>query len=386
MAQTRTITSRKRALFRIIDVGTSILSLLLRRPSRMRADEEPRTFLLVEPWGIGDIVLATPALRALRAAFPRARILLLSKEYGRELLAHSGLVDDVVSVSLPWTSFTEKYKPGRYDFSELRGLFDRLRSEKIDVSLDARRDFRSNFITYLGGVRRRIGFDFGGASRLLTDALPSGEQNAHKVADWQQLLEPLVGSDSQVFAPRLVATEEERFVARKILREAGILGDKPIVAVHPGASQNVRRWDAKRFGTVLDRLQAEAGAQLFIIKDPEGHWEAIQTGSPIPRLSFSLREMMAVIAESSSLLCSDSGPMHIAGALGTPVTALFGPQVREWYGPRGVHDRVVSVTQMPCRPCFDACIYASAICMDGITTEAVADAVIGQLADLGKPL
>lgn len=386
MAQTRTITRAKRATFRIIDAGTPLFSLLTRRPAPMRADERPQTFLIIEPWGIGDIVLATPAMQAIRTAFPAARILLLSKQYGSELLAHSGLVDEVIPVSLPWTAFTEKYKPGRYDFAEMRALFRRLRSAKIDVSLDARRDFRSNLITYLGGARRRIGFDFGGASALLTDALPSGEQNEHKVADWLQLLEPLVGRNVPAYMPRLVCTDEERFSARKTLRDNGILGDKPIVAIHPGASQTVRRWEAKRFGQVLDRLQSEAGAQLFMIRDPEGHWETIETSSPIPRLSFTLREMMAAIAESDALLCSDSGPMHIAGALGTPVTALFGPQVREWYGPRGAHDRVVSVTEMPCRPCFDACIYASAICMEGITAEAVVDAVAGQLAEIRKPL
>jgi ADP-heptose:LPS heptosyltransferase len=295
-------------------------------------------------------------------------------------------VDDVSPVSLPWTSFTDKYSPARYDFTELRGLLNRLRSEKIDVSLDARRDFRSNLITYLAGARRRIGFDFGGASKLLTDTLPSGEQNDHKVSDRLQLLEPLMGAPAAAYAPRLVASDDERFAARKLLRSHGITGDKPIIAVHPGASQIVRRWESGRFAMVLDRLAEESGAQLFLIRDPEGHADSIETRTQIPRLSLSLREMMAMIAESSVLLCSDSGPMHIAGALGTPVTALFGPQVSAWYGPRGSRDRVVSVAEMPCRPCFDACIHASVICMEGITAAAVVDSVLSQLEEAGKPL
>lgn len=386
MAQTRTITGRKRTVFRIIDAAAPILSLLTRKSKPLGASEKPRTFLIVEPWGIGDIVLATPVMQAIRDKFPGARILLMSKDYGRDLLAHSGLVDDVISASLPWTAFTDKYKPGRYNFSELRGLLRRLRAEKIDVSLDARRDFRSNIITYLAGARRRIGFDFGGASRLLTDTLPSGEQNDHKVTDWMQLLQPLIGSAPDIYPPRLVAVDDERIAARKLLRNHGILGDKPIIAVHPGASQTVRRWDPTRFSAVLDRLADGSGAQLFIIRDPEGHSETIQTRNEIPRLSLSLREMMAVIAESSVLLCSDSGPMHIAGALGTPVTALFGPQVSAWYGPRGARDRVVSVTEMACRPCFDACIHASVICMEGISSASVVESVLSQLEEAGKPL
>ncbi len=384
MAQTRTITARKRAAFRIIDAGTPIVSLLTRRPRRLGADEIPRTFLIVEPWGIGDVVLATPVMQAIRRNFPAARILLLSKEYGRTLLANSGLVDDVIVADLPWTAFTDKYSPNRYDFGALTGLLTRLRSERIDVSLDARRDFRSNLITYLGGARRRMGFDFGGASRLLTDALPSGEQNEHKVTDWLQLLEPLTGAPVEPYPPRLVSTDEERFAARKTLRAHGIGGDKPIVAVHAGASQVVRRWHSDRFASVVDTLAETSGAQLFMIRDPEGHADTVRTRNNIPRLQLSLREMMAVIAESSALLCSDSGPMHIAGALGTRVTALFGPQVRAWYGPRGESDRVVSVTEMPCRPCFDACIYASAICMEGITAAAVVEAVSGQIAEISR--
>lgn len=386
MAQTRTLTGRKRAAFRIIDAGAPLLSLLTRRPKPLGANEKPRTFLIVEPWGLGDIVLATPVMQALREKFPGSRILLMSKEYGRDLLAHSGLVDDVIDVSLPWTAFTDKYNPARYDFAALRALIRRLRSEKIDVSLDARRDFRSNVLTYLGGARRRIGFDFGGASRLLTDALPSGEQNDHKVTDWIELLRPLAGPSAGAYSPRLVSSDEERFSARKTLRNHGVAGDRPIIAVHPGASQTVRRWDPKRYGAVLDRLAEESGAQIFMIRDPEGHADTIVTRSKIPRLSLSLREMMAVIAESDVLLCSDSGPMHIAGALGTPVTALFGPQVSAWYGPRGLKDRVVSVAEMPCRPCFDACIHASVICMEGIAVEAVVDSVLIQLRDSEKPL
>ena len=92
-----------------------------------------------------------------------------------------------------------------------------------------------------------------------------------------------------------------------------------------------------------------------------------------------LRGFMALVTQCDLMLCSDSGPMHVASALGVPVTALFGPQRREWYGPRGELDRVVQVDEMACRPCFDACIFATPLCMEGITADAVADAVITQL-------
>jgi heptosyltransferase-1/heptosyltransferase-2 len=88
---------------------------------------------------------------------------------------------------------------------------------------------------------------------------------------------------------------------------------------------------------------------------------------------------MAMVSQVDLSLCSDSGPMHIANALGVPVTALFGPQRREWYGPRGELDSVVQIDDMPCRPCFDACVFASPRCMEGISADAVVRTVSAQL-------
>jgi heptosyltransferase-2 len=89
--------------------------------------------------------------------------------------------------------------------------------------------------------------------------------------------------------------------------------------------------------------------------------------------------MMATIAECDLLLCNDSGPMHIAEALGVPVTALFGGSRVDWYGPRGDFHETINVEVMPCRPCFDACIFSSARCMEGISSDRVVTTLLGQL-------
>jgi ADP-heptose:LPS heptosyltransferase len=94
---------------------------------------------------------------------------------------------------------------------------------------------------------------------------------------------------------------------------------------------------------------------------------------------------MALVSHCDLLLCSDSGPMHIANALGVPVTALFGPQRSEWYGPLGANDTVVRIEEMPCRPCFDQCIFSAPRCMDRIRPDDVASAVEKQLARVARP-
>lgn len=376
MAQTRTITRKKLAALGVLDFASRGLHAVW-RPKPPRSGP-PRSFLVVEPWGIGDVVLSTALLKALRINFPAATIVLLAKGHAEVLLAGGGLVDEVVSFDFPWTAFTGKLKPSRYVASEFQELLRRLRARDFDVSLDARRDIRSNVITYLAGARRRIGYDFGGGSHLLTDVVPSGTQNEHKISDWLALLRPL-GVEAHEAAPSLTVTESEKEFARQRLGAAGLSTKRPIIGVHPGASHPVRHWSAERFATVIDRIVSERGAQVLLFEEKLGDSAEITPASPIRRVQSDLRGFMALVNQCDLLLCSDSGPMHIASALGVPVTALFGPQRSGWYGPRGKFDRVVQVDEMPCRPCFDACIFASAHCMEGIRTDGVAEAVIAQL-------
>lgn len=376
MAQTRTITRKKLAAIGVLDLASRALHAW--RPQRPRLGP-PRSFLVVEPWGIGDVVLSTALLRALRVNFPAASITFLAKAHARPLLAESGLVDEIIAFDFPWTAFTGKLQPSRYVAGEFQALFRRLRAQDFDVSLDARRDIRSNVVTYLAGARRRIGYDFGGGSHLLTDALLSGVQNEHKVSDWLALLGPLGVERLDGFLPSLRVTEREREFARTRLGAARFSTERPIVGIHPGAAQRVRRWDVRRFATVIDRIASERDVQILLFEENQGDSEGIAPATPVRRIQSDLRGFMGLVAQCDLLLCSDSGPMHIASGLGVPVTALFGPQRREWYGPRGNLDSVVQVDEMPCRPCFDACIFATPHCMEGITTDTVAEAVIAQL-------
>lgn len=332
----------------------------------------------MEPWGIGDVVLSTALLGALRKHFPDARIVLLAKSHAKALLAESGLTDEIVEYNFPWTAFEGKFRLERYAWRELRDLVMYLRSLSIDVSLDARRDIRGNLIAYLGGAKRRIGYDFGGGAHLLTDVLPSGLQDEHKVSDWLALLTPLLQARVADFEPRLTVSAGEQIEALARLDSLGFSRDLPLVGIHPGASHRVRHWSPQKFGHVADTL-LEKGVQVVVFRagdDPAG---SVQSRHPLRTIHTCLREFMALVSACDLLVCADSGPMHIAGALGVPVTAIFGPQRSEWYGPRGVIDAVVQLENIDCRPCFDNCVFASPICMDSVDAAQVLSSVEAQL-------
>jgi ADP-heptose:LPS heptosyltransferase len=375
MARTRVENLRKEGWLRRLDqVG--------RRLFRSRAPAtlgDPDRILVVELWHIGDVVLATAALPALRRRFPRAKLFLLAKPHARTILDGSGLVDEFIPFDFPWTAFSGKYRVWRYHPVKLFRLFRQLRSAEFDVSIDCRMDPRSNLVAYLSGAKRRIGYDFGGGSFWLTDTVPARPDEGHKVDDWVALLAPL-GITGGERAPALSVSEEERTAAEGELRALGLLG-KPLVAIHPGAREKVRRWDLRKFEAVAAHVLATGVADVLVVLDDEGYGR-MSDATNVRYISGTLEEIKAILSLADLVISNDSGPMHIAAAVGTPVVAIFGPQRKEWYGPYGSGHSVVSLEIMPCRPCFDNCIFPEPVCLTGLGAEAVIAKVDAHFANL----
>ncbi len=335
MAQTWRVTRGKVATFRFIDalfwpVG-AILSL------RRRRDSGIASVLVVEPWYIGDVVLATPILRAIRRRYPSARVTVLGAPHAEELLRHSGLADEVIVADLPWTAKQAKYDPRRYDLRAIRGLIAKLKRRRFDLTIDARMDLRSNVLTFLTGAPRRIGYAFGGGAFLLTDAVAADPDKFHRVDDWLALMRPLdertSGSDESAegLEPYLAVSDAERDEAAARLRAAGIDPAEPIVAVHGGAGDARRRWPRSSFENVAGRIALVHGAKVIWFLEPEAGEVDIPVAAAVFKVP--LREMMALLSHCRLFLGNDSGPMHIADALDVPVVAVFLTGNPVWHRP-----------------------------------------------------
>lgn len=324
-------------------IARPIASVLLRNPPR--TGRRPEKILVLELWHMGDVVLVTPALQRLCEMYPGAHITLLAKPHADELLRGSGLVDEIITFDFPWTAMSGKYDPARYDRAAISSLVKRLRAGHFDISLDCRMDLRSNLLTRAAGARRRVGYDFGGGGFLLTDALPAPPADRHKVDDWMALLEPLVDKRTSVAPrvpePRLTVVSEEREEAGRVLAAHGIEPGEPLVGIHPGGSHDAKRWSADNFAVVGNALASTHGARLLVFVDPDGCGSDMQLDGNALFLRTSIREMMALLTHCDLLLCNDSGPMHIAAALGVPVVAVFMTGNPSAYGPRGINHTVV---------------------------------------------
>lgn len=371
MAQNWAVTGRKRLVLRAIDALLAPLHLLGRiQPDRARAD--PSKILVLEFWQLGDAVLAEPFLRALRHRFPAAEISLLCKSPTRTLLTPSGLIDRFLIADIPWTAFERKYALERYGDADFLALVRRLRAEKFDVTLDARMDLRSNLLTWSIGAPRRIGFDAPGGCSLLTDRVPPPAGASHKVEDWLALLAPFgVIPEAVVTPPELVVPAEDSVRGLHSLHEAGFAAGAMLIAVHPSARQAVRRWPLERFGQLVRALASRPGVQVLLIQDPDGYAAELGDIPGVVTTRPSLSELPAQLQCCDLFIGNDSGPAHIAAAVGVPTLTIFGPQASAWYRPYGDGHRVVQLDNIACRPCFDHCTQSENFCITGISLARV---------------
>jgi len=347
LAQTWPVTRGKRFAIAIVDaVGRAATPILRRLWPPRSADGAPvKRILVIELWLIGDVVLVTPLLQALREQFPEAEISLLGKPHAEELLRHSGLVDEFIIFDFPWTATTGKYRPSRYDRRAIGELIARLRRQNFDLTIDSRMDVRSNLLTFTTGAPKRIGYDFGGGSYLLTDALPAAPDDDHKVHDWLMLAEALGGARSgecrtavelgRQYKPRLSVTDEEREEALRRLQSLGFEEADRIIGIHPGASRPEGRWPLEDFAWVADCLSSRHSTKSLVFLDPSNHGASMHLRAHAAFIRTSIREMMAALTHCDVLICNDSGPMHIADALEVPVVGVFTTGNPVWHRPFG---------------------------------------------------
>ncbi|MGQ9561776.1 MAG: glycosyltransferase family 9 protein [Candidatus Oleimicrobiaceae bacterium] len=313
---------------------------------------------------LGDVVLTTPVLGALRHAFPQATIAYLAENPYLEVLAHHPHVDELISVER------------NTRLSNLCAIM-RLRRGRFDVAIDLFGNPRSALLLWLSGARRRLGFDYRGRRLLYTmvvrrDARPKSAIEFHLQA-LQPLGVPTAGLDT-----RLATSPDEDAWAEAFLREKGLVLSRPLAVVHPGASWPAKRWLPERFSELARRMAAELGMQVLLTQGPGE--EKLVTGiaqqapGAVVCGTLPIRSVMAIIKRCQVLVANDCGILHLGPALGRPTVGIFGPGEPEiWfpYAPEAGH-RVVH-KELACSRCHrDFC--EKLICMEAIQVEEVLEA------------
>ena len=348
-----------------------------------------RDLLCVRLDAAGDVLMTTPAMRALKQAVPGRRITLLTSPAGAEAAALVPEVDRVIAYDAPWMKATGSRTDPVPDLQ----LVERLRGERFDAAVIftvySQSPLPAALLCHLAGIPRRLAHCRENPYALLTDWVrePEPEQGVRHEVQRQLDLVARVGARPDYTRLSLELTAPPRQSALEALRARGHDADAPWLAIHPGASAPSRRypWMAEAAGLV----HAETGRRV-VVTGGQGERDAAEAvcaaagGGAVSladRLSFA--ELAALIEAAPLLICNNSGPAHVAAAVGTPVVVLYAltnPQHSPWETP----SRVLS-HDVPCRWCYrSVCPEGHHDCLRKVTPREVVAAALELLDEVGE--
>ena len=390
----------------------SAIGRLFRRPGPLDPERVQR-ILVIRLDLLGDLVLSLPAVHALKRTYRQAQVTVLALPYAADLLELAPEVDAVLTYDVNRVRRAADVLSLR-NWHELFALVRRLRQAKFDLCLSLHGPFAC-VMAWLSRSPRRYGYRAEGYPFMLTRTLPGGRYDVrqHEVLYNLKLAELAGAAAAQPLAPGLrthnselrtqnselrtqnselrthasqapkltIPLPEQRRM-RHLLAEWEIRADNLLVVIHPGASNgSAKRWLPEYWGRVASRLHDELGAAVIVSGTPA---EAAIVQRVIANCNFkpvilagqtTIPQLGALLKRADLLLSSDSGPAHMAAALGTPQVAVFGPTDPAVYAP--VNPKAVVLRRdLPCSPCYDArataeCRFGHVNCMRQLEPDEV---------------
>jgi heptosyltransferase II len=329
------------------------------------------TVLVIGPNWIGDAVMSTPALANLRRGLPKARIDLLVPRHVAPLFEDHPLVDRVV--------IRDARQPWRTRMAQVVGL----RRHGYHMVLLLPNSFRAALYGWLVGAPMRLGYATDGRRWLLTHTVPArGEAPLHQIDAYLQLVAAL-GLPIEERLPMLAPTMQAEMDAEHLWAAQGWGREDLVIGMCPGAAFGpAKRWWPERFAALADRLIASGGFRVVFLgsRDEVQLVEHIRAHMMHQAASFTgqdtLGSFMSLAARCAVVIANDSGSMHIANAVGTPVVAFFGPTDPHRTAPLAAPATILR-RDLACSPCFrTTCPYSDHPCMRFIEVDDVYRAVL----------
>lgn len=338
--------------------------------------EEPAV-LFVRFSSLGDVILATPAVRSLKAAIPGARISFLTKSaYGPLLEGHPD-IDRVIAF---------EPRPGESGLSALTGL---CRGQgPFDLVVDLHGTLRSRLVAAFLPASRKVRYRKDSLMRRLwamgwMRGRMAGD-GMHVADRYLRALEQL-GVPPRVTSPEIFLAPREVEGAERFLRQMGVRDTQGIAVILPGARWSNKQWTARGFAAVGEALSARRGLEIVVAGDREDRAAVDEFKRELSAECVDIagktgiRELAAVLRLAGVAVGNDSGPGHLAAAVGTPVVTIFGPTTEAFgFAPRGERVKTVSLP-LPCRPCSvhggRRCPGGRRACLEDLEPQAVIAAV-----------
>jgi len=336
--------------------------------------------LIIKLSAIGDVIHTIPSLIALRKAYPNANISWVIEETASPIVKENPYIDTlIISRRKTWAENLKKGKHLPETFREIRMFIRKLRQRPYDIVIDFNGLLKSALLVFISRSHRKIGYDsFQELSGLFYNEKIYENMDIHAVDRYLDFVRYLgIECDNPEFL--LPVSQTERETVDKLLFNAGFSRNKKFIAISPMSfAGETRLWYEDRFATLADRIIKELKTEVVFTGNRSGGMiDRINSMMTNKALNLegktSLLELAHLYKQAKLLITPDSGPMHIAAAVGTPVIALFAPSAFWRTGPYGPSHTIISVN-LPCSPCFlKKC--PTKKCMEDISVDHVFAAV-----------
>lgn len=344
----------------------------------------PTRILVVQPSWVGDAVMATPTLRALRETYPNAEISYLLRRYVKPMYT-----------GMPWADRLISYRtgrsPGKKAGKSLLDLALRLREARFDIAVLLPNSFKTALLCKTAGIPKIVGYERDGRGFLLTDRLvplkEKGKFVPNPIVKYYLGLAQYLGASQRDLTLKLFVTDPEKREAEQVLTAAGLSpllnrparsGHPPLVILNPGAQYGEAKcWEPSRFAAVADELVRQRNATVLVSGAPREKKILAEVMSNIrthaidlSQLGLSLGGLKDIIRRCDLMVTNDTGPRHIAAAFNVPVVTIFGPTHQEWTEIYFEAERKISVP-VYCGPCQKKVCPLDHRCMTLVTPEMV---------------
>ncbi|MFH1877535.1 MAG: lipopolysaccharide heptosyltransferase II [Candidatus Omnitrophota bacterium] len=328
---------------------------------------------------IGEVLLSTVAVDALKRKYPEAAVTFATSGYSRPIVENRRDLAEILTIDV---------RGGASWMMEAVRLGVLLRKKRFDMALVLNPHKVLHLACFLAGIPERVGYDRKWGA-LLTKKMPDLKEKGekHEIEYTKDLLE-FAGIECGELSPRLpLSAEAEKNVSAMIRKEG--LDSAPLVAIHPGSSNPAKIWPCERYTELASRIKTETGCNVVILgsREEKPIGEKITRGSEGASVDLTgrldLSELAALLNRAVLFVGNDNGPMHMAAALGVKVIAIFGRNIpgaspRRWRPWGGKH--IVFHENPACRPCYDpGCPYDHR-CFKAVSASAVFSAVKDMLA------
>ncbi len=377
MAELQIYDPRERRLVAAADRVLALGAGVARLWPRQAAAVPPRRILLLRLERIGDLLMSAAAIASVRALAPGATIDLVVGSWNRAIAERLPGIDRVETLDAPWLARGS----AAAGIGGLVATAWSWRRRDYDLAINFEGDVRSHALVALAGARRRVGFAMAGGGPLLTDVVEHrpDRHTSDNAAALVAAAFPDAPAGASTAGFRLDVPETARRAARDLIG-----AHARYLVVHASGGRAIKQWDLDRFAAATTAIARDLGAAVVLSGAPgdaplTGRVRAAQPADvPVVDLTGrpDLLVLAAVLEGARLVLTGDTGPMHLAAAVGAPVVAVFGPSMPVRYAPRDTPHRVVRI-DLWCAPCNmirkppARCVGHTPDCLAGVTVEAV---------------